>query len=170
MLPASGGSLPRHSCPKRPQGARDASHVWERGQRYGDDAVETGFGADVITPIFGTAGDAFLVDTEAVHKGALPTSSDQLILEVPYTLFPTIKGSVAPGAFRGYWNAAKPYAVELDFWRYCSGLSCATPRSGRLATNPELAHTCPIASRESWRRPTARRGTEHAYAGGKFLV
>jgi len=117
-----------------PKAARDASHVLERGQRYDDDAVETVFGADAITPIFGAAGDAFLVDTAAIHKGALPTSSDRLILEVLYTLFPTIKDPVAPvaapGAFQGYRNAANPNAVELDFWRYCMRLVLHDPEIG----------------------------------------
>lgn len=96
------------------------------GQRVGDDDVEALFGADRITPILGRAGEAFLVDTSAYHKGVLPRSEDRLVFQALYTLLPTIKDPVrpvsVPDAYERYRDMAGERAVSRDFWRYCTRL------------------------------------------------
>jgi Phytanoyl-CoA dioxygenase (PhyH) len=59
-------------------------------RRLGDEEVASAFGSDRILTMTGRAGDAFLEDTFGVHKGQLPVSGRRLLLQVRYSLTPTI--------------------------------------------------------------------------------
>lgn len=67
--------------------------------RLTDTAVENAFGSDRILTMTGRAGDAFVEDTFGVHKGQLPVSGTRLLLQVRYSLTPTIFRSrlITPG-------------------------------------------------------------------------
>lgn len=58
--------------------------------RLSDAEVEEAFGADRILTMTGRAGDAFIEDTFGVHKGQLPVSGTRLLLQVRYSITPTI--------------------------------------------------------------------------------
>ena len=81
--------------------------------------------------IDGRAGDAFLVDTAAIHKGLLPKSTDRLVFQVLYSLLPTIKNEVSPvtvtGAYRRYRDSTGDKAVSESFWRYSTRLILRDP-------------------------------------------
>jgi len=59
-------------------------------RRLSDEEVAAAFGADRILTMTGRAGDAFIEDTFGVHKGQLPISGRRLLLQVRYSLTPTI--------------------------------------------------------------------------------
>jgi len=59
-------------------------------RRLSDEEVTAAFGADRILTMTGRAGDAFIEDTFGVHKGQLPISGRRLLLQVRYSLTPTI--------------------------------------------------------------------------------
>ncbi len=59
-------------------------------RRFTDDEVAEAFGADRILTLTGKAGDAFIEDTFGVHKGQLPAEGNRLLLQVRYSLTPTI--------------------------------------------------------------------------------
>ena len=75
-------------------------HVFVRGshaqdgcyglRRYQDDEVKDWFGKTSVHTFTGLAGTAFIEDTYGVHKGALPTSKRRLLLQVRYTVVPSI--------------------------------------------------------------------------------
>lgn len=58
--------------------------------RLTDEQVEAAFGSARIITIKGKAGDAFIEDTFGVHKGQLPVSGRRLLLQVRYSITPTI--------------------------------------------------------------------------------
>lgn len=69
------------------------SHVEGRllgSGRLTDEEVANAFGSDRILTMTGRAGDAFLEDTFGVHKGQLPVSGTRLLLQVRYSITPTI--------------------------------------------------------------------------------
>lgn len=59
-------------------------------RRLSDEEVTAAFGAERILTMTGRAGDAFIEDTFGVHKGQLPISGRRLLLQVRYSLTPTI--------------------------------------------------------------------------------
>lgn len=59
-------------------------------RRLTDDEVADAFGSGRILTITGRAGDAFIEDTFGVHKGQLPVSGTRLLLQVRYSITPTI--------------------------------------------------------------------------------
>ena len=58
--------------------------------RLTDPEVEGTFGPDRILTMKGRAGDAFIEDTFGVHKGQLPIAGTRLLLQVRYSVTPTI--------------------------------------------------------------------------------
>ncbi len=69
------------------------SHVEPRlldRRRLTDAEVEEAFGAGRIKTVTGRAGDAFIEDTFGVHKGQQPASGTRLLLQVRYSITPTI--------------------------------------------------------------------------------
>lgn len=59
-------------------------------RRLTDAEVEKTFGAGLVRTVTGRAGDAFLEDTFGIHKGQQPTSRTRLLLQVRYSITPTI--------------------------------------------------------------------------------
>jgi len=59
-------------------------------RRYTDEEVEAAFGASRVLTMRGKAGDAFIEDTFGMHKGQLPLKGNRLLLQVRYSLTPTI--------------------------------------------------------------------------------
>ncbi|PZU79357.1 MAG: hypothetical protein DI530_08950 [Sphingomonas sp.] len=59
-------------------------------RRLTDGEVEEAFGSDRIRTVTGRAGDAFIEDTFGIHKGQQPTSATRLLLQVRYSITPTI--------------------------------------------------------------------------------
>lgn len=59
-------------------------------RRYRDEEVEAEFGIENIQYFTGSAGTAFLEDTYGVHKGKLPVGGRRLLLQVRYTIIPSI--------------------------------------------------------------------------------
>lgn len=69
------------------------SHVESKlldARRLSDEEVEAAFGADRILTMTGRAGDGFIEDTFGVHKGQLPLRGIRLLLQVRYSITPTI--------------------------------------------------------------------------------
>lgn len=58
--------------------------------RLTDREVEKAFGLERVMTMRGKAGDAFIEDTFGVHKGQLPVSGRRLLLQVRYSITPTI--------------------------------------------------------------------------------
>lgn len=81
-------------------GAEQGPHKFVRGshveaklldsRRFDDAEVEAAFGAHRILTMIGGAGHAFIEDTFGVHKGQLPVSGTRLLLQVRYSMTPTI--------------------------------------------------------------------------------
>lgn len=75
-------------------------HVYVRGshaqdgcyerRRHQDEEVERTFGADKVHTFMGPAGTVFVEDTYGLHKGALPTGQPRLLLQIRYTLVPSV--------------------------------------------------------------------------------
>lgn len=75
-------------------------HVFVRGshaqdgcldrRRFQDEEIENEFGANRVHRFTGAAGTVFLEDTYGLHKGALPTGRKRLLLQVRYTMIPSI--------------------------------------------------------------------------------
>ena len=105
--------------------------AFRHANRFEDRHVKAFFGAENLISIDGRAGDAFLVDTAAVHKGLLPKSADRLVFQALYSLLPTIKDGVSavtvPGAYRRYCDSAGDKAVSEAFWRYSTRLILRDP-------------------------------------------
>jgi len=59
-------------------------------RRLTNDEVEKAFGRERILSIKGRAGDAFMEDTFGVHKGQLPERGTRLLMQVRYSLTPSI--------------------------------------------------------------------------------
>lgn len=59
-------------------------------RRLTDAEVEEAFGAERIRTVTGRAGDAFVEDTFGIHKGQQPASGTRLLLQVRYSITPTI--------------------------------------------------------------------------------
>ena len=116
---------------RRPDVAEALRTALSKRQRFQDDHVEALYGAETIVSIDGRAGDAFLVDTAAIHKGLPPDTDDRLIFQALYTLTPTIKNPVSPvflpGAYRDHARCAGEAAMSKEFWRYCNRLILRDP-------------------------------------------
>ena len=80
-------------------------------RRFRDEEVTAAFGADRILTMTGCAGDAFIEDTFGVHKGQLPVSGRRLLLQVRYSLTPTIFRS--PVIVDGAQPCSKKQAISL---------------------------------------------------------
>lgn len=119
----------------RPDAAQALRTALSYRQRFEDDHVEALYGAENIVSIEGRAGEAFLVDTCALHKGLPPDTKDRLIFQALYTLMPTIKNPVSPvsiaGAYQGHARAAAEAPVSREFWRYCNRLILRDPEIDR---------------------------------------
>lgn len=59
-------------------------------RRLTDAEVEDAFSAQRIRTVTGRAGDAFIEDTFGIHKGQQPASGTRLLLQVRYSITPTI--------------------------------------------------------------------------------
>lgn len=59
-------------------------------RRLTDGEVTAAFGPERILTVTGQAGDAFIEDTFGIHKGQQPTSGTRLLLQVRYSITPTI--------------------------------------------------------------------------------
>lgn len=69
------------------------SHVDPRAlerRRLTDAEVVEAFGADRILTMKGKAGDAFMEDTFGVHKGQLPENGLRLLVQVRYSIMPSV--------------------------------------------------------------------------------
>jgi hypothetical protein len=77
-------------------------------RRYRDEEVETEFGVENIRHFTGPAGTAFLEDTYGVHKGQLPVHGKRLLLQIRYTVVPSIfmsrRRRAQPETFASYTN------------------------------------------------------------------
>ena len=56
-------------------------------RRYTDEEIESQYGKDAITEIYGRAGSGFVENTLCVHKGLTPTRNMRLLLQCQYALF-----------------------------------------------------------------------------------
>lgn len=59
-------------------------------RRLTDEEVAANFGGNRILTVTGRAGDAFVEDTFGIHKGQQPASGRRLLLQVRYSIMPTI--------------------------------------------------------------------------------
>jgi hypothetical protein len=104
-----------------------------QGQRLLDDHVAALFGGENIILLEGHAGEAFLVDTAAIHKGLLPDKSDRLVFQALYTMLPTIKNRVSPtlvpGAYQSYADSIGHAAMPKALWRYCNWMILRDPEA-----------------------------------------
>jgi hypothetical protein len=102
-----------------------------KGERFQDDHIEALYGPTDIIAITGRAGEAFLVDTAAIHKGLPPQTEDRLIFQALYTMIPTVKDHVSPitlpGAYASHARHAGASALSPKVWRYCNRLILRDP-------------------------------------------
>jgi len=114
-----------------PEAAQALRTTFRQGERFDDDHVAALFGTESFMSLEGRAGEAFLVDTAAIHKGLLPEKRDRLVFEALYTLLPTIKTPVSPiplpGAYRNYAESAGVAAMPSALWKYCNRLISRDP-------------------------------------------
>lgn len=66
------------------------SKKFEERRRFNDEEVESCFTATDRIEYIGQKGTAFLEDTYGLHKGSLPTDNKRLLIQVRYSLLPTI--------------------------------------------------------------------------------
>jgi len=66
------------------------SKLFEKRGRFTDEEVESTFPSNDRIEYLGNKGTAFLEDTYGLHKGALPTNKKRLLIQVRYSLLPTI--------------------------------------------------------------------------------
>lgn len=66
------------------------SSLFEERRRFSDIEVENAFHETDKITYYGKAGTAFLEDTYGIHKGTLPTNKKRLLIQVRYSLLPTI--------------------------------------------------------------------------------
>ncbi len=111
--------------------AKALSFAVNNNKRFRDDHVEALYGAENFIEVTGRAGDAFLVDTAAIHKGLLPAAGDRLIFQALYTMIPTVKNPVSPielpGAYAAHAAHAGDAALTPEVWRYCNRLILRDP-------------------------------------------
>lgn len=101
-------------------------HIYVRGshcsdgcygrRRYADEEVEQCFGKEKVHVFTGKAGTVFLEDTYGLHKGQLPEKHKRLLLQIRYSVLPTIfmsrhKSSLAAAYVKS--NKLSPYANRL---------------------------------------------------------
>ena len=136
MVRGSHDKIRRHNMlgelsKRDPDAAKALRKALHDNKRFEDAHVESLYGAESITSIEGRAGDAFLVDTSAIHKGLLPQSEDRLVFQALYTITPTVKNQVSPltvpGAYETYAELAGEAALSPRIWRYCNRLIMRDP-------------------------------------------
>ncbi len=66
------------------------SKLFEKRGRFTDEEVESTFSSNDRIEYQGKKGTAFLEDTYGLHKGSLPTDNKRLLIQVRYSLLPTI--------------------------------------------------------------------------------
>jgi len=112
--------------------AQGLERAFAPGQRVTEQDIDSLFGRDSTESITGAAGEAFLVDTSAYHKGQLPVDTDRLVFQALFTILPTIRDHVAPitisGAYESYRASAKERAVPEAFWAYSTRLIIRDPK------------------------------------------
>lgn len=122
LLPRRMSELERRD----PEMAKREREAFATQARLSDPRVERMFGVENKVSLEGKAGEAFLVDTAAYHKGELPRTQDRLVFQALYTMLPTIKDQVRPvdlpGAHGRYAAHAGIKAVDPAFWRYAMRL------------------------------------------------
>lgn len=72
------------------RGSHRTNHLLQLGRRYSDEEVEKAGIADQVVRFTGPFGTALLEDTYGLHKGALPKDKLRLMLQVRYTMIPSI--------------------------------------------------------------------------------
>ena len=77
-----------------------------RLQHYSDESVLRTYGADRIVSVTGPSGLGFAVDTAGIHKGAVPTLTPRLMLQIQYSLLPAYAYRYEPQSYSG--------SLELD--------------------------------------------------------
>ncbi|MGB9990225.1 phytanoyl-CoA dioxygenase family protein [Massilia sp. SM-13] len=97
-------------------------HVYVRGthltraplrlQLQSDTEISGMYGADKLITATGPRGFGFAVDTAGVHKGASPTGSRRLMLQIQYSLFPSYAYLYQPEPYRGS-QQLDPYINRL---------------------------------------------------------
>lgn len=78
-----------HGPHKFVRGSHSDSRLLER-RRLTDDEVEQAFGNNQIMVMTANAGDAFIEDTFGIHKGQLPETGRRLLVQVRYSVSPTV--------------------------------------------------------------------------------
>ena len=91
------------------QGTHASNDLLELGRRWQDAEVAAAGLGDRIRQFVGPFGTSFLEDTYGLHKGQLPEDRPRLVLQVRYTLFPSIfarasERSLEVGGFDPYIN------------------------------------------------------------------
>jgi hypothetical protein len=113
------------------EAATDLGIAIFKRQRLLDEHVEASYGPENIVSIEGRAGEAFLVDTSAIHKGLPPKTKDRLVFQALYTMMPTIKNEVSPlslpGGYQDHVRTAGEAALSKDVWRYCNRMIFRDP-------------------------------------------
>lgn len=83
-------------------------------RRYRDDEVAAAFGSDRILQMVGEAGTTFIEDTYGIHKGQLPARKRRLLLQVRYSVVPSIFMSRATSAGARKIVDEKGYSIYVN--------------------------------------------------------
>ena len=86
-----------------------------RLRHYSDADIADKYGASRTIVATGNAGFGFTVDTSGIHKGAVPTRTARLMLQIQYSILPAYAYRYAPQRYRGSL-ALDPYINRL----FCS--------------------------------------------------
>lgn len=78
-----------HGPHKFVRGSHRDTRLLER-RRLTDDEVEQAFGNNQVMVMTGNAGDAFIEDTFGIHKGQLPETGRRLLVQIRYSIMPTV--------------------------------------------------------------------------------
>lgn len=78
-----------HGPHKFVRGSHTDGRLLER-RRLTDDEVEQTFGGNQIMVMTAKAGDAFIEDTFGIHKGQMPETGRRLLVQVRYSVSPTV--------------------------------------------------------------------------------
>jgi hypothetical protein len=93
------------------RGSHRSRDLLKSGMRFKDEEVASTIGEEAIVRFTGPFGTCFLEDTYGLHKGQMPTTGTRLILQVRYTMLPSV--FAAPGAKNAEVDGYDPYINRL---------------------------------------------------------
>ncbi|HEX8578751.1 MAG TPA: phytanoyl-CoA dioxygenase family protein [Allosphingosinicella sp.] len=93
------------------RGSHRRNELLQMGKRFTDEEVMAKVAADDVVKFTGPMGTCFLEDTYGLHKGEKPEQGTRLMLQVRYTMLPSM--FAAPGTKKARVEGRDPYINRL---------------------------------------------------------